>query len=185
MASEAAKQLRLLLRHTRNVDNVKHYIQNFFRGEAPEKHPAAQRFAVDFVAYVQELKVQDKLIKDYTGEKTTQKKRIQNTATLVGLGMPKIKPMPECVSALWASLVTWVLHRCRCCVCAGNRVVLVLFARLPARVTLRRPIWRVPATHFVFEHQQAAVTTRAATRRRTADPRRGTPDGRAGVCCIY
>jgi hypothetical protein len=94
MASEAAKQLRLLLRHTRHVDNVKHYIkQNFFRGDAPEnQHPAAQRFATDFVSYVQELKAQDKLIKDYTGEKTTQKKRIQNTATLVGLGMPKIKP---------------------------------------------------------------------------------------------
>ena len=91
MASKVAKQLRKVLRHTKNVENATDHILQRFRGQTTQ-HPLEKRFAKDFIAYVEELKVQDKLIKDYTGEKTTQKKRIENTATLVGLGMPKTKP---------------------------------------------------------------------------------------------
>ena len=88
-APKALKHLRRVLRHTRHVDNVQTHVLQRFRGEV-ETHPVAKRFSVDFLAYLDELKQQDKLIKDYTGEKTSQQKRIAKTANLVGLGLPEV-----------------------------------------------------------------------------------------------
>ena len=89
MASKIAKQLRVVLKHTRHVENASDHILQRFRGEA-STHPVHRQFARDFLAYVEELKVQDRLIQDYTGEKVSQEKRIENTASLVGLGLPEL-----------------------------------------------------------------------------------------------